>query len=569
MHDLRIRYPQPGRVELASRTLFADPGNPFCRRFIGRLFSVREVESLTIGRAGAEIRYAPGRTTLPEIVRRIAGALAKTGGRDVVTKPLYLSPLPGVPVRVRRYGHVLSTWEIRHSLPGRFRLRHPALRPGRHGVADALVEELSAVPGVLACRTGRYTRSLLVLHDPRRLGRDELLRLCESALHKVEAREVDDSGLVGFGVGGALLGLAVAGHLTYPPLLAVSAALLVAANVGTFRRAWKAFRAGSVDTDVIYSALLALTVLSGDFLAIAVMAWSVAVWPLLLERRLSTTRQALGGVHRRLAQAEPDAMATETLRRLLESAGLQPVSAPLGGRALPPPLAPSARRAMRTGLGMTTFALAPNYADPGLGTPLDRSATLLACADAGFLVRGEPALVRLAEVDAVAIDAAGDEPGIAALVNGLRARGIEQILLAPSSDTTDTARHLRRLRRAGFKVALIGHGDDLAAAREADVAIALGGPHLPPVEVADIVLVSPRAVEALDLLDLARIHAREARLSRHLGLWPTLLAAGGAFMLGLPTLHCVLLTNVGALTVYWRGSKRLGDAEADWRARQP
>jgi hypothetical protein len=327
-------------------------------------------------------------------------------------------------------------------------------------------------------------------------------------------------------------------------------------------------RARSLDTDGIYSALLVLTMLSGDVLSIAVMAWSIAVWPRLLERRLATTRGALAGEPRRFARTKPDAGATEIRRRLIECARLEPLGGALGGRAAPPAVAPSARRAMRSGLGMTTFALAPNYADPGLGTPLERSATLLACADAGVLVRGEPALARLAEVDAVVIDA-DDEPGVAELVNGLRARGIEQIRLAPPGHGADTARYLRRLRVKGFTVALIGHGDDLAAAREADVAIALGGPHPAPVEVADIVLVSAPLEGALDLLDRARLHAREARLSRHLGLWPTLLAAGGAFTLGLPTLPCVLLTNVGALSVYWRGSRRLAEAEAAWRPDRP
>ena len=429
-----------------------------------------------------------------------------------------------------------------------------------------MVSELHGVPGVLACRIGLYTGSLLVLHDPRRLGRDELLRLCELALHEAEAPDARGPGLAKFGAGGALLGLAVVGHFAHAPLLAVAAAILVAANVPTFRRAWKALRAGVLDTDVIYSALLALTVLSGDLLAMAVMAWSIVVWPLLLERRLAITRQALAGERRRFARTEPDAVGTEIRRRLLESARLEPVSAALGGRPAPPPLAPSARRALRGGLGMTAFALAPNYAAPGLGTPLDRSAALLACADAGFLVRGEPALARLAEVDAVVIDTVGADPGLAALASGLRARGIERILLAPGADTGEP---LRRLRREGFNVAFIGRGDDLAAAREADVVIALGGRRLPPVEIADMVIVSRGPLRALDLLDRARMHAHEAWLSRHLGLWPSLLAAGGAFMLGLPTLHCVLLTNVGALSVYWRGARRLAEAEVIWRGHRP
>jgi cation transport ATPase len=650
-----------------SRTLFADPASPFCRRFVERLFSVREVEWLAIDAAGVEIRYAPERTALPRLVRRIAAALARSRPRALHAGSLYLSPPAGVPLRVRRYGDVLSTWEVRHALPGRFRLRHPCLRR-RSGVADALVEELAGVPGVIECRVGLYTGSLLVRHDPRRLGRDALLLRCESALHKAEHRGTDAPSVARFGVGCALLGLAVAGHFAYSPLLAVCATLLLAANVDTFRRAWKALRSGSLDVDVLYGTLLTLTVLSGDFLSIAFMAWSVSAWPLLLDRRLAATRHALAGERRRFAslvrvrraglelrtpaaslragdvavveagatlpadgvviegtaavderritgepgvahkepgrpvyagarvvsgrlviavvRAERDAVATEIRRRLMESAQVEPVSATPGAalarRAAPPALALSAVGAMTGGLGTAIAVLAPNYsAAPGLAAPLDRSATLLACADAGFLVRDEAALLRLAQVSAVVIDAGATAREAAALARGLRARGIEPIVLGSRADAAKTpgppriadpagrAELLRRLRRRGVKVAFVGRDEDRAAAREADVAIALGGARPPAVDLADVVLISPRPGRTLDLIDVARRHARETRLSRHLGLWPNVLAVGGAFVVGFASLHCVLLSNLGALAVYWRGSGRLSDAEAVWRAHRP
>jgi cation transport ATPase len=217
--------------------------------------------------------------------------------------------------------------------------------------------------------------------------------------------------------------------------------------------------------------------------------------------------------------------------------------------------------------GLTTAIaiLAPNYsAAPGLATPLERSATLMACANAGFLVRDEAALLRLAQVDAVVIDPGAGEPEAAELEAGLRARGIEQVLLA-----TPTSPLLRRLRRRGLKVALIGDGGNLAAAREADVAITLGGLHLPAADRADVVLVTPRLAGALDLVDLARMHARESRVSRHLGLWPNVVAVGGALVMGFASLHCTLLTNLGALAVYRRGNARLRDAESAWRERRP
>src|SRR5439155_12313883 len=142
-------------------------------------------------------------------------------------------------VQVRRHGVVLTTWELRHALPGRLRLRHACLRR-RRAVVDVVLEELATVPGVLECRASLYTGSLLIRHDPHRLGHDELLRLCESALHRADTREVAVPSLSRATLTTAIYALAVAGHFVYPPLLLLCAALLVGSNLDTCARAGRA-----------------------------------------------------------------------------------------------------------------------------------------------------------------------------------------------------------------------------------------------------------------------------------------------------------------------------------------
>lgn len=653
--DLRILYPRPGRVALVSRTLFGDPAGSFCRGFVARLFSVPEVESLTIDAGRAEIRYAADQVPLPVLVRRIAAALCATGRGGAPGAALDLSAPGGAPVRVRRYGRVLSTWEIRHALPGRVRLRHAWLRRHR-GIADVLVEELSFVPGVLDCRVSVHAGSLLVLHDPRRLGREGLLRSCEAALQKATTRAAEAPSAVRFGVGTLLLGLAMAGYYIYPPLAVACALLLVGANVDTFRRAGRALRGGTLDVDVAYSTLISLSLLAGDFRSIALTAWCVRSWPLLLDRRLAVTRRALAGDPRRLARTvvlqragrqlvapaaalrpgdvtvveagqvlpadgmviegkatiderivtgesaaadkkagqpvyagarvetgrlvvevtrgDRDAVVTVMRRHLLEAARVTPGdSAPgkaLGDRTATPVLALSALGGITGGLGTSMAVLAPNYtAGPGLANSMDRSSSLLACASAGFLVRDEQALERLAAAGAVIVDAGADAEAAEALSRGLRARGIARVLVVGPEAGRDTARLLRRLRRDGGTVAFVGQTGAMAAARQADVSIAVGWGSRPELDEADVVMVSRHLPRVLELLDLTRAHARHARLTRRLGLWPNVLAVGGALVIGSIALHSSCLTNLGALAVYWRGSTRLGDAEAAWRPGRP
>jgi cation transport ATPase len=293
----------------------------------------------------------------------------------------------------------------------------------------------------------------------------------------------------------------------------------------------------------------------------------------------ASARVATGRLVIEVTRTEDDSMASEMRRRVLEATRVTPDDATpghaLANRAAPPVLAFSAIGGLTGGLGTSIAVLAPNYcAAPGLN-PLHRSSTLLGCADAGFLVRDAAALSRLAVADAVVVAVAVGESEAEALVSGLRARGIERILLLSPPGAVDPAamagrvRVLRKLRRDGVRAVLIGHGDDPIAASEADVAIALGGSSLPAADAADVVLVSPRLGRTLELLDLARAHAREARLNHRLGLWPNVLAVGSALMVGSPSLFSSALTNLGALAVYWRGSQRLSGAEAGWRANRP
>ena len=74
--DLTVSFPSPGVIRLRSRSLFADPDAPTCRRFLERVFQAEEVSNVTIRGPEAELKYCPKAYSLREVVARVAAFLA-------------------------------------------------------------------------------------------------------------------------------------------------------------------------------------------------------------------------------------------------------------------------------------------------------------------------------------------------------------------------------------------------------------------------------------------------------------------------------------------------------------
>lgn len=169
------------------------------------------------------------------------------------------------------------TWRIVSAIPGRMRLRHDAV--GDRGRARRIEAELAATHGVIRAEARPLTSGLLVHYDQAAIGRRQLLRLLESLVEPgsspIAAVEPPPAR---FAMATGSLALAATGELAVPALLPASAVLLVASSFKTLRQAWRDIRERRIGLPVLFATILTGTLLSGQFLAAALMGWMFQFW---------------------------------------------------------------------------------------------------------------------------------------------------------------------------------------------------------------------------------------------------------------------------------------------------
>src|SRR5207244_3248130 len=125
-----------------------------CQQFITRVFEVEEVRALEIltRRACAQIEYTNGvvpcHTVIQKISRHLKNGLTSVRASQVnAPSDLLMTPTDNDQGwRVVRHGRRLSTWEIKHELPGRIRLRNGLIR-GRSDLCSAIERGLMRTRG--------------------------------------------------------------------------------------------------------------------------------------------------------------------------------------------------------------------------------------------------------------------------------------------------------------------------------------------------------------------------------------------------------------------------------------
>ncbi len=280
-----------GSITIRDEATFGPDGDEPCARFLSRAFAVAEVRSATVDRTSRTvvIRVDASGPAMRDVLSRLAASLRQPAG---------LLPLPALTSARRfslhRHGATLTTWQVVIDQPGRLKLRQEALR-GEPVVIDRILRELARLPGVRVARASERTGYLLIRYDPASISSRALLGRAESTLCELQAASGRASAglLSSFRVANLSLAVAAVGEFLLPALLPASAILLVATNARTIRAAFRQLRMGRLGLPVLYIAIIATTLATGQFLASALMTWAFRFWDRRFRVELASERNRL------------------------------------------------------------------------------------------------------------------------------------------------------------------------------------------------------------------------------------------------------------------------------------
>ncbi|HEY3966161.1 MAG TPA: hypothetical protein VGM05_16490 [Planctomycetaceae bacterium] len=285
-----------GLVQVTDPALFARPDGNW-PDFVTRVFSLPGVESVEIDRRSgtAAIVYAAQQIPLDRFLEELARALqsGKAQGCDAQSVPLPTGLTAGTKFRLSRRGARLTAWELVHELPGRLRVRDLRLQ-GDPQQAGRLATSLRLLRGVQSATASSLTGSVVIHFEKATIDRDAVLSYLDhwdqaGALSQPDAQTSRTRWMFAH----ATLGLAVAGTLFYPPLLPISAAILVASNLRTFQQACRELSRGQVGVPLLHTAIIGATLATGGFLASSMMNWLLLYWEGRQARLAASGRQIL------------------------------------------------------------------------------------------------------------------------------------------------------------------------------------------------------------------------------------------------------------------------------------
>ena len=284
---------EAGTMVLRSPTLGQAQPWAATREIVGRLLATDCVDSVVVNRARetATIQLKQGvafnpfqSSTAAQALRAIAGGLRHTTSSHQTVSDAYSSCRV---LRLHNPAEGITAGTIVHALPGRVRLRHPLVRQSPD-LAHRIESSLALIPGVQTVSASAATGSVVVVFKHTTNGPSQLL----AALEQIVSLPYDKVHLLAgppvsrWISSGTCLGLAVASEFLVPGLAPVTAIALVGCNLPTLSRGLTELCTGHWRVSSLYTVIMGTTLISGQFLAAAIMQASITGWHGWSSRRL-------------------------------------------------------------------------------------------------------------------------------------------------------------------------------------------------------------------------------------------------------------------------------------------
>ena len=287
---------ESGRVTLRSPSFGLHQPWNVSRAMIGRILQADCVKSVTLDRSKmtASIELSDsgvsstdkGTAGLKEIVHRLRASAPE---EDTISDEY--SKIRRFELSKSHEGIIAGA--IVHSVPGRIRIRHPLIRC--QAGLSRIQRGLSSIPGVRDVSISSTTGSVLIHFEDQQFNRDGLLSHLEQllTLDEDQIRLLKGPPASRWVASGTCLGLAIASEFVAPGLAPVTAAALVGFNIPTMVRGIGELLTFRWRVASLYTVIMGTTLISGQFLAAALMQASITCWHGWSSRRLRLIAERL------------------------------------------------------------------------------------------------------------------------------------------------------------------------------------------------------------------------------------------------------------------------------------
>lgn len=284
-------------VKIVSRAAFADARGAVARNFYARVFAVAGVKSVSVDSAEgrAEVRFDQGRCDPKTQLGRLAAAFrhdAPALGRKIVAAD-YLGRDPRL--QLFRYGDWISTWVVKHEIPGRIRLCNPALFRRRE-LRQSIEGELTNALGIDRFSTQELTGSVLIHYNPKQIQKTQIIEILDTALAK--AGDNGPSPLdLDLPISTASLILAAVSRFAFPVLTPLSTAVFMYSVIPSFKGAYHVlFKENRLGVDVLDALVVAACLATNQIFAGSILGFTLSIARKLVEKTEQDSKRMLVNV---------------------------------------------------------------------------------------------------------------------------------------------------------------------------------------------------------------------------------------------------------------------------------
>lgn len=200
--------------------------------------------------------------------------------------------------RFSRVEDVVTSWDVKHTLPGRLRTRHFILEQ-RKELIEHLEKKLLNISEFDNFSVNKASNSVLLHFNHAKMSQSQALKILEETIVIIveENRGLKKRGRVNqMAICSAGMALAVVAEVLFPPLAPIAIGFSALLAIPIFKDAWEAIRKKQIKVDILDATVIGLCVVSNQAFVAAFMIWVVNLAKGMLDHTSSESAKLLSQV---------------------------------------------------------------------------------------------------------------------------------------------------------------------------------------------------------------------------------------------------------------------------------